>query len=187
MLQPPTIIIGDNIELPHRDGITRGRSDLRFSDPKWAYRPRPEKKWKKQTFKVKKQSTPVGKLTKDSWDFIVAEGETLEDSGMQTKILSTLPVCPLDVDQVKVAMKHKITMKTLSRSMTRNSTRNPPMESLPVPTERSKTAMSRSLPPPQRTNTLELSGVSIRDEIKLLEGQKRPRPRLGATLHIIRN
>lgn len=185
-MELPTIVIGDRIELPPRDGITRGRSDLRFSDPKWAYHPRPQKKWKKQTFKVKKQSTPVGKLTKGSWDFIVQEGESLEDSGMQTKILTTLPICPVDVDQVKVAMKHKITMKTLTRGQSKLETRSLNNEmTINYPTERSHTAMTRSMP--IRKPSVDIGGTSISEDLKKLLGQKRPRPRLGASLHIIRN
>ena len=81
------------IQLPTRETkeISRGRSPTRFSDPKFAYKPKPQPMWKKQVMYEEPEDTPVGRISHRSWNYILKTGNKLENSGMVTKIVPVLP------------------------------------------------------------------------------------------------
>ena len=91
---PHCLELDSTITIPTEKGISRGRSPTRFSDPKFAYKPKPQPLWKKQTMYEEPVDTPVGRITEKSWKSILKTGKALENSGMVTKIIPVLPTVP---------------------------------------------------------------------------------------------
>ena len=83
--------IDDEIDIPVNRKVPLPSTQERFSDPKFSYKPKKCKKWEKQTFDTKSAVTPIGKVSKSSWRFIIKNGTAMERSGMTTLLNSIIP------------------------------------------------------------------------------------------------
>ena len=83
--------IDNEIDIPVNRKVPLPSTQERFSDPKYSYKPKKGKKWEKQTFDTKNTVTPIGKVSKSSWRFIIKNGTTMERSGMTTLLNSIIP------------------------------------------------------------------------------------------------
>ena len=193
---PRCLELDETIEIPTTKGISRGRSPTRFSDPKFAYKPRPQPLWKKQVMYEEPIDTPVGRISEKSWKLILKTGNALENSGMQTKIIPTLPtvssleepmsdfyeepqtitfppektVEDLDKEQTQ-AMTRSLTKRRSSSMKKHHNTSRVHTSALASRLQRSR--MSYTAQPKSR-------GIfDSQEQLRIM-----PRPRLGSTLRL---
>ena len=175
-----TIELNSEITIPQNKKLPLETSDIRFSDPKFACRPKHEYHWKKQTFAEQKANTPIGKMSQSSWKFIVKNGTSFEESGMTTIMSSIIPQEKIPKDNRKSKkQKQKKDMKEDEKNMNyyqvfKSRQSLPPLyKTCPTPTSLCSKKYNNG-----NTNN-KFAKTSLQTN-KI----KHPRARLGLALHI---
>ena len=178
-----TIELDSEITIPQNKKLPLEAHEMRFSDPKFAYHPKHEFHWKKQTFAEQKAITPIGKMSQNSWKFIVKNGTSFEESGMTTIMSSIIPQEKIPKENNKNKHKNNKHNKHISKEDEKNMNYYQIFKS-----RQSLPPLSKTCPTPNssfsnnsiKSNTSKtLSGSTLQHK-KLTH----PRTRLGFALHI---